>query len=263
MSTTTLSARHGAVDPAMRRPPTSRLIGVELRKAVDTRAGFWLLVVAGLLTVVTVVLRLTLGQQQEHTLTGAFEIAQLPLGVLVPVIGVLLMTSEWSQRTALTTFGLVPQRGRVVTAKLMALIGLALAATVVGLLATLAGFGLTDLFGSTRGGWSLSFTTIWYAGLFQVLNILMGAAFGLLLTNSAGAIVIYFALPTAWAIVGGLVAALRSAAQWLDTSRTMGPLTEPVAMTARQWEQLGVSVAVWILLPMLVGIWLLRRREVA
>ena len=44
----------------------------------------------------------------------------LAASVLLPIVPILLMTSEWSQRTALSTFALVPVRERVIGAKLLA-----------------------------------------------------------------------------------------------------------------------------------------------
>ena len=41
------------------------------------------------------------------------------MSLILPVLGILLVTSEWSQRTGLTTFALVPQRERVIVAKLI------------------------------------------------------------------------------------------------------------------------------------------------
>ena len=60
--------------------------------------------------------------------------------MLLPIVGLLLVTSEWSQRTALTTFTLVPERSRViVAAKLLA--GCALALAAVALCLALAAVG--------------------------------------------------------------------------------------------------------------------------
>ena len=42
------------------------------------------------------------------------------LGYFLPVLLILMVTSEWSQRTGLTTFTLEPHRGRVVGAKFVA-----------------------------------------------------------------------------------------------------------------------------------------------
>ena len=38
----------------------------------------------------------------------------------MPVVGILLVTSEWTQRTAMISFTLVPHRSRVLLAKLLA-----------------------------------------------------------------------------------------------------------------------------------------------
>ena len=37
--------------------------------------------------------------------------------IILPLIAILAVTSEWSQRTGLTTFTLVPHRGRIIAAK--------------------------------------------------------------------------------------------------------------------------------------------------
>ena len=39
---------------------------------------------------------------------------------LLPVVGILLVSSEWSQRTAQVSFTLVPRRPRVIAAKMLA-----------------------------------------------------------------------------------------------------------------------------------------------
>ena len=49
------------------------------------------------------------------------------------MLGILSITSEWSQRTALTTFALVPRRERVVAAKLAAVVLAALASVLASL----------------------------------------------------------------------------------------------------------------------------------
>ena len=56
----------------------------------------------------------------------------------------------------------------------------------------------------------------------QVVFVLMGSAFGALLMNSPLAIVLFFALPTVWTVLGETVRALRTAAGWLDINVTVG-----------------------------------------
>lgn len=55
------------------------------------------------------------------------------MGIFLPVIGIIAVTGEWSQRTALTTFTLVPRRWRIVVAKIVALALPALLAVVISI----------------------------------------------------------------------------------------------------------------------------------
>ena len=52
------------------------------------------------------------------------------------------------------------------------------------------------------------------------------------------------------------------AAPWLDTRLSLGPLTQEV-VSATQWAHVGTSLALWMLLPLLIGTWRITRREVA
>src|SRR5215210_5658638 len=113
---------------ASARPALSRLIAVELRKMVDTRAGLWLQLGVVALTVAAVILRSVTGDASDHVFRAELAWALQPAAVLLPVVGILLVTSEWTQRTALATFTLVPQRSRVVVAKLAAGVALSVVA---------------------------------------------------------------------------------------------------------------------------------------
>lgn len=87
-------------------PALRRLVLVELRKSADTRAGRWLLGTLAAIAIAGVVLLLIFGKAGDQDFGGFVFTAQLPLGLLLPVLGILSMTSEWSQRTALATFAL-------------------------------------------------------------------------------------------------------------------------------------------------------------
>jgi hypothetical protein len=258
MTATALSTRPTATTPLTpaARTPLWRLTAVELRKMVDTRAGRWLLAVIGLLAVGAVGVRMFTGDAATRDFASFFEISLLPVNLLLPVLAILTVTSEWSQRTALTTFTLVPRRGRIAAAKVLA----ATAITVVSVAGCLLVAAAGNLIHG-GGSWHLGAAVIGYAVLFELIAVLMGVAFGALLMNSATAIVLYFVLPTAWGIAGSLVGALDTPADWLDTSRTTAPLLSD-AMTAGAWARLGVSVAVWVALPALLGVLRLRRSEV-
>jgi ABC-type transport system involved in multi-copper enzyme maturation permease subunit len=248
-------------DTAAGRPPLARLTLVELRKLVDTRAGAWLLAFIALANVGIVVVQLIQLDDAQLTYAEFFFPAMLPVGILLPVLGILSVTSEWSQRTAMSTLTLVPSRGRVVAAKLAAAAVAAVAAVLFGLVFAAA----ANLVGAAMGGsgaWDVSAAGLANALLFQLLNVLMGVGFGLLLLNSPLAIVLYFLLPTLWGILGGMIAALRSAAEWLDLGTTMGPMLADVSLTGGQWARLAVSSAVWIAFPLLAGLVRVSRAEI-
>ncbi|WP_435204636.1 ABC transporter permease [Micromonospora sp. bgisy143] len=264
--TTTTAPAAGTVAPrrqsGVRRPSLLRLTAVELRKLVDTRAGRWMLITIGLIVVAVVTLLLIYAEDAEQTFFTFFVTSLLPVNVLLPVLGILSITSEWSQRTALTTYALVPRRERVVTAKLLAVVLAALAS----LLVTVAVAAVGTLVASATGGagtWQVDATLILNGALVQVTGVLMGAAFGLLLLNPPLAIVGYLLLPTLWSVLGGMVRPLRGPAEWLDTSRTMEPLFGNDALTGEQWGRLAVSLLVWMVLPLAAGLVRTLRREVS
>jgi ABC-2 type transport system permease protein len=231
-----------------------RLSRVELRKMADTRAGFWLLVVVGLLAAAIVTITVIAGKAEDKDFASLFQGTLWVVSVLLPVLGILLVTSEWSQRTGLTTFALVPERRRVVAAKVIAAVVLGLAATVVCLI-TAAAANLVS-----GGDWSLSLGTVGLGALFEVINMLLGVAIGLAFMSSALAIVLYFVLPTAWTILFETIHALDGPADWLDMSRTLSPLVEG-GMTGTAWARLGTSLALWIGAFLVAGLWRLRRIE--
>jgi hypothetical protein len=262
---TTTTAPTTAVLPRqhtpVRRPSLLRLTVVELRKLVDTRAGLWLLITIGLVAAAIVTLQLIYAGDADQTFATFFTASLLPVGFLLPVLGILSITSEWSQRTALTTYALVPRRERVVAAKLIAVVLAALASVLASLAVAAAG---TLLAGATGGAgdWRIGGALVLHAVVFQVANVLMGAGFGLLLLNPPLAIVGYLLLPTVWTVLGGLVRSLRGPAGWLDTGRTMEPLFGD-HLTAGQWGRLAVSLLVWLVVPVAAGLVRTLRREVS
>jgi ABC-2 type transport system permease protein len=240
------------------RPGLGRLTLVELRKMTDTRAGFWLLFSTALLTVAVVVIAGLAMDDVDRTLRNFVGIASVPISLLGPVAGILLVTSEWSQRTSLITFTLVPHRSRVLVAKLLAAAALSFVAyqlcLATGLVAT-AVFG-----GSASDTWSLSAAIIGQNGLSVALSVIAGVGFGAVLLASAPAIVLFFVLPTAWGAIGE-IHALEGAAKWLDQGRTMADMGEH-ALSGTEWARVATSAALWVVLPIVLGFWRVKRNDV-
>jgi ABC-2 type transport system permease protein len=260
MSTTTLAAPIRVDTAALHaRPRLGRLVAVELRKMIDTRAGFWLQVATAAITVLAVIVRGVLGDAADHTFASFLTVAVKPAAVLLPVAGILLVTSEWSQRTGMITFALVPARSRVLGAKLVASLILALAMLSMSVAVAAAAVLVASPGGD--GSWAHLAPLIGQSAVYLTAGMVTGVAFGAILLASAPAIVVLFTLPTAWAALASL-SLFKVAAPWLDTSRALGPLSEEV-LSGTQWAHAGTALALWMLLPLLIGILRITRREVA
>ena len=271
MSTETTTLRPSAgitarepslADVAARPVPFARLARVELRKQLDTRAGAWLLTAVVLVNAGFIALLLFVAEPSALTwreLTLASSWGQL---LLLPLVGILAATSEWSQRTAVTTFALEPRRTRVNAAKLVSALVLGLAVMVLALASGAVLNVVGILWRGGDGSWAMEWPLLGGMALALLLAVTQGVAFGLALLSTPAAIVAYLALPTLWSILGMTVAALRGPAQWLDLNTTMLPLMEG-QMNGTQWAQLGTAVAVWVLVPLALGLWRTARRDAA
>jgi ABC-type transport system involved in multi-copper enzyme maturation permease subunit len=254
-----LSPSPGAARRPLTRPALGRLTLVELRKMVDTRAGFWLQLVVVALTLLVVIVFAAVGHDEDRTFTQFLNAAVQPASVLLPIVGILLVTSEWTQSTTLTTFALVPQRSRVIAAKLLAAVALAFAAFAICLV--LSVIATAAAAGDAPGASHLSVGQALQVLLYLVISMVGGAAFGAALLSSAPAIVLSFVLPIAWGIVSSLVSFLDDAGRWLDPSRTYAALTDHL-MSATEWARLATSVGVWVALPLAIGGWRILRSEI-
>jgi ABC-2 type transport system permease protein len=256
--TATLEPRASA-HGAGTRPSLFRLTGVELRKMVDTRAGFWLLIGIGLLTI-AVVVGLQFSANHDGTLRAFFADSSQVALTLLPIVGILLVTSEWTQRSSLITFALVPQRSRVVAAKLAAGIVLSVAAWFVIL--GMAAVGTAVAGGAEPGGtWSLPGWLILQSVLYLAASMMMGIGLGAMLLLSAPAIVLFFVVPIGFALLGQ-IAALDGIVKWFDGSQTLEPLVNE-SISAAEWAHAGTTMALWMALPLLIGLWRITRGEVS
>jgi ABC-type transport system involved in multi-copper enzyme maturation permease subunit len=240
------------------QPSLARLTEIELRKMTDTRAGFWLLLAIAVLTVGVVIAVCIFGNSNDRTLLSLMSASTAPAFVLLPIVGILLVTSEWSQHTAMVTFVLVPRRSRVIVAKLAASVSLSLVMLMLCLLVALAatavaGSGVADT-------WSLPVGMFGQFALALATAMAIGVGVGGVLLSSAPAIVVYFALPIAWSAIGS-IHALEGVARWLDMSRSLDPLTDHL-LSGVEWAHAATTLVLWLALPLLAGMWRIAHAEV-
>jgi hypothetical protein len=241
------------------RPGLGRLVAVELRKMVNTRAGFWLELATVAITVLVVIVACVVGDAADLTFQSVLNVGLQPAAVLLPVVGILLVTSEWSQRTGMITFALVPVRSRVLGAKLIASVVLAVAMLVMSVAVVAAGVLVASP--GVDGTWSDAAPLIGQSAVYLTAGMVTGVALGAILLASAPAIVLLFPLPMAWMAVVSL-SFFADVAPWVSTARALSPMQEEV-MSATQWAHVGTALALWMLLPLLIGTWRITRREVS
>ena len=247
------------------RVPFGRLVAVELRKMFDTRAGFWLMASIAAAALLATGAVIAFAPEKEQTYSTFASAIGFPMAVILPMIAVLSVTSEYSQRSGLTTFALVPHRGRVVASKAAASVGVAVAsmllAFAVGALGTVVG---TAIAGVDRV-WDMSATELLSIVLGNVLGLLVGFTLGVLLRSSAAAIVGYFVFSLLLPTLSGLLASYQGwyhdLQPWVDFNYAQSALFNG-SMSGEQWAQLGVASTLWLLVPMVVGIRLVLRSEV-
>jgi ABC-type transport system involved in multi-copper enzyme maturation permease subunit len=246
--------------------PFGRLFQVELRKTVDTRAGRWLIgITVGLALLAETIFLWVVVAQDETAQFGDFvAAAAFVSSILLPVVGIMLVTSEWSQRTAMTTFTLEPRRTRIVLAKLLA--GVALTAFVIAF-ALVVGLICNLLYGAMQGPIDWTFGWSGFAGFVinQTFAMLGGFALACLLLNTPAAIVVFFVyrwvLPGLFALGSALMAWFEDLAPWLDFQSASGELYE-MPLTGDQWAHLAVSGFIWLVVPLVIGLWRILRAEV-
>jgi ABC-type transport system involved in multi-copper enzyme maturation permease subunit len=240
------------------RPPAlKRLSRVELRKMTDTRSGFWLLLATLALAVTVAIVSAVTGHQRDHTLHDVLNSTLQALNVLLPIVGVLLVTSEYSQRTTLITFVLVPQRLRVLAAKLLAGVVLALVAWVAALALSALG---TLVDPASSGAWTLRVGLLAQTILFAVLSMLLRMALGVALLIPAAAIVASFVLPIGFAALTS-IHGLDPVSRWLSQSDNLNHLTDHV-LDGSEWAHLATTTLLWLALPLSIGVYRLTRNDV-
>jgi ABC-2 type transport system permease protein len=257
--TTSLSPRTLDIDAAPSAPgpiPFSRLVRVEWAKATDTRAARWLLALVALSTAGIMLVPVLAPTTFDQTYASYLRVAAFGLTILLPVVAILMLTGEWSQRSVITTFTQEPRRIRVLNAKVAVSVLLSGGAAVLGGVLTAAGLGLAAASGRTLQA-NLTVGAITGYLLFVVLNVLAGVALAALLQNSAAAIAACFGLPAAFALLG---TASTLVSDWIDTSKPWNWVLE--SNWAGHVPQISVSIVFWVAVPLAAGVVRTIRRDV-
>ena len=269
----TVTSRAGAMRPTPSRAttgaregiPLARIASTELRKMFDTRSGFWLMVGIAALALVTTSMVIAFAPRAELTYRTFATAIGVPMTVLLPVVAILSVTSEWSQRSGLTTFALVPHRHRVIAGKALACGFVAIVsipfAFAVGAVGNLVGTAIAGV----PTVWDMTVTDLLAVVLANVLAMTVGFMLGVVIRASAGAIAAYlvyaFVLPSLAMLLAMSQQWFADLRPWVDFDHARNALIEGTLGT-EQWVHLGVTGVIWLVVPLVVGLVGVVRAEV-
>jgi ABC-type transport system involved in multi-copper enzyme maturation permease subunit len=268
-----MSTDVATIDTTLPGVPLGRLVKVELRKMTDTRAGRTLVIVTAALMVVTVAIMLliaALNDSFDATAADFAGVLQFVSLLVVPVFGVMITTSEWNQRTHLTTFTLEPRRSRILVAKALAVLVFSVATLALAVAAGAIGNAATSLF---------DYTPVWNYGLEEVLwglglqlaLIFSAFALGLALLNTAAAVAVFYVSAImlrfiVYPILFGLIEAFRDIAPYIDVFFGFVVGQEGENIDGDALSGLGriapmiVATLLWVVVPGVIG-WLRATRS--
>ncbi|MGO4805512.1 ABC transporter permease [Arthrobacter sp. 2MCAF15] len=194
--------------------------------------------------------------------SAGISFAQLILGSLA----VLIISSEFTTGMARSTFTAVPKRIPAFVAKLLVVVVSAFLVTAVSLyLAGLVAVPIFDQYGHTLDVSSGQYyRTLLINSVYVAAVAAIGMALGALIRNSAGGIMslvgIFFVLPIALQIIqGDFVKELRK----FIPDNTLAPMTaaEHLPDTLEAW-QAGLVLGAWVVIPLLLAGFMLKKRDV-
>jgi hypothetical protein len=245
--------------------PLSRVIRVELRKMFDTRSGFWLIASIAITGLVATIATIAFAPDKDLTYYTFAKAIGFPITVILPMVALLSITSEWSQRSGLTTFTYVPSRRRVVGAKTLSSVTVAVASMVFAFVIGAVGNVVGSTIAGTPTVWDLSVGHATTIVLGNLVSLLTGTMIGMLLRSSAGGLVVYFVVTLLVPNLSSLLAAsqdwFKNLQPWVDLGYAQTYLFEGMH-TGAQWAHIATAVGLWIVLPGIFGLRLVMRSEV-
>lgn len=232
-------------------------VRLELRKAVNTRSGTVLTVATLAWAPLVLIAWIAATGTDGHALDTVLGVGATGVAILLPIVTLLQVSGEWGQRSVLTTFSLDPARGRVLAAKVLAgqILALAVIVSCLGFSLLTAALMGVDLADGSLG------PTLLGIGAGGMLYALMGSALGALALSTALGVGLLLVGPQLVLNLGPLAGdRWADIGPWVEISTRLGELT---GGSVAHWGHLAVAVLVWIVLPLAVGAWRVRRADVA
>lgn len=231
-------------------PSLATLSAIEVRKSLSTRSGKAVVIGAMLLGPAGVAIG-SLGGEGTVPAPAILGFTGMLTGLVLLALGVLSTAGEWTHKSVQVTFLLVPQRMRVLSAKVVAL-------AVQGAVFAAAGAALTIAM-----MWAIPDPVIW-DGLDRAIAVavLAGAAFavtgagiGAALGNSPAALTgTYLAMLGVFPILQAFKP---------EIAEKVDPVTSVVVLAQEGWSTTPLLViAGWVVVSTAIGAYVTQRRSV-
>jgi len=250
MTAATVSLLPAAGTSRPSAPSLALLTSIEVRKSLSTRSGKAVAVVASLIGPVAVGIG-SLGGEGTAPAAAILGFTATLSALVLLALGVLSTAGEWTHKSVQTTYLLVPQRGRVMTAKLAALVlqG-AVFAAVSAALSVLMLAVIPDPVAWTGVGRAVGIAVVTGAA-FAVIGAGIGAALG----NSPAALT-----GTYLAMLGVMPILQVLKPTWAEK---LDPVTSSVVL-AQGMETTTPALVItgWVVVATLAGVLISRRRSV-
>lgn len=262
-----------AIDTTRPGVPFGRLVRVELRKMTDTRAGRTLVIVTAGLMILTVAIMLLVAALNDSFNAKAADFAgvlQFVSLLIIPVFAIMITTSEWNQRTHLTTFTLEPQRSRIISSKAVAVLVFAVAALALAVAVGAIGNAATGLFDYTPV-WNFGVDDLLWSLALQLALIFSAFALGLAMLNTAAAVALFYVSAImlrfiVYPILFGLISAFIDIVPYVDAffgfavAQSGEDLDGNTLDGIARFAPMVVSTLIWVVVPGIIG-WLRATRS--
>ena len=229
--------------------PFKKVVIAEHLKVIKTRSSRSVLVTTFILTLIMFAISL-IRFKTDMMWYRPFQGISSPVSTLLAIVFILLITDEYSKGTGLITYILIPQREKVIKAKLTVCVIYTLLGLVMNLILTL----ISVLISSRLYGFNITWTTNLVDLITLVMptlvNVFFGFAIALLCQENTVALGMFILIPPV-TVVATQIPAIGVYAKWISLEHASSIFI--AGQTSVTQLQIMTSIFFWIVLPFLYG----------
>lgn len=235
----------------------SSIVKAEARKATDTQVAKTIIVTTAFLTLAMFIASI-LRFENNSSWTDPFVAISSPASTLLAIIFILLICEEWTRGTALVTYTFVPQRNKVILAKLIILfvffLGTIIALYTFSAIASIIASGIH----SYSIFWSEPIYSVVLLALPLLVNMLFGFSMAMATQETTIALGLYFVLPPI-TVIASQLPVIGSYSKWFSLEHSSSLFI--AGATGVSAAHYICSILIWIVVPCIIGIFRNKKRD--